>query len=84
MSCSVSKQSVVRRVVWSRSVRPTSVPALHVRNPCTFLFLKRQRFRLDSIEEAEPSEHEGHFGEICVNPASLINCSNLILAKIIR
>ena len=48
------------------------------------LFLKRQGLTLDSIEEAELSEHQGHSEEICLNPASLINCSNLILAKRIR
>lgn len=48
------------------------------------LFLEKQGFRLDSIEEAEPSEHEGQSKEYFLFPASLINCSSLIVAKRIR
>ena len=48
------------------------------------LFLEKQGFRLDSIQEAEPSEHEGQSKEYFLNPASLINCNSLIVAKRIR
>ena len=36
------------------------------------------------IEEAELSEHKGYSEETCLNHTSLINCSNLTLARRIR